>query len=194
MGRPKVHDEATRKRLLLAAEKLAETEGLAALSLRRVATETGLTTRAVYSTFGSKEALVGALGARCFDWLTEELDRMPATDDAVGDLIDTGAVIFRRLVVEHPVLFYLGFQADIGKFAAEVISAAARDGIGGFVGRVERVVARPEDVRSAVRGLNAMNEGLAAMELRGNFAADQDPAAAWRAALETFVRGLTGGS
>ena len=191
MGRPRVHDEATRGRLLLAAEKLAESEGLAALSLRRVAAETGLTTRAVYSTFGSKEALVGALGARCFGWLTEELERMPPTDDPVRDLIDIGAVSFRRLVVEHPVLFYLGFQADLGKGAAKVISDAASDGLARVVERVERVVTRPEDVRAAVRGLNAMNEGLAAMELRGNFTADQDPAAAWRTALGTFVRGLT---
>jgi hypothetical protein len=30
------------------------------------------------------------------------------------------------------------------------------------------------------------------MELRGNFAADADPAEAWRTALRTFLRGLTG--
>jgi AcrR family transcriptional regulator len=192
MGRPRIHDEATRQRLLLAAEKLAETEGLAALSLRRLAAETGLTTRAVYSTFGSKEALVGALGARCFDRLAEELERMPATDDPAADLIEIGAVNFRRLVVEHPVLFYLGFQANLGKPAAQVISDAASDSRTGLIHRVERVTG-PESVRSAVRGLNALSEGLAAMELRGNFAADEDPAAAWRVALGTFVRGLTGG-
>jgi hypothetical protein len=108
-------------------------------------------------------------------------------------LIDTGAVIFRRLVVAHPVLFCLGFQANNGKAAAEIISAAANDGLGRLIRRVERAVANPEDVRSGVRGLNAMTEGLAAMELRGNFAADQDPAAAWRTALEAFVRGLARG-
>ncbi len=191
MGRPKLHDEDTRRTLLLAAEKVAETEGPAALSLRRVAAETGLTTRAVYSTFGSKDALAGALGARAFDWLARELDRAPVTSDPAQDLVEVGAVIFRRLVTEHPVLFHLGFQADSAEAAAAVIGATASAGIDRLVQRVERVVARPEDVRPAVRGFNAMCEGLAAMELRGNFAADPDPASTWRMALSTFVRGLT---
>lgn len=192
MGRRKIHDESTARRLLLVAEKVAETEGLGALSLRRVAAETGLSTRAVYSTFGSKDALAGALGARAFHWLTEELDRAPVTADPVQDLVEAGAVVFRRLVVEHPVLYHLGFQADCGEVAAGMVRTAASDGLGRLIWRVERVVIGPEDVRDGVRGLNALCEGLASMELRGNFAADADPAEAWRTALRTFVHGLTG--
>lgn len=191
MGRPKIHDESTARTLLLVAEKIAEAEGFGALSLRRVAAETGLTTRAVYSTFGSKNALVGALGARAFHWVTEELDRAPLTRDPVQDLVEIGAVIFRRLVVEHPVLYYIGFQADCGEAAAEIVRTAARDGLDRLIPRVERVVVRPEDVRDAVRGLNALCEGLASMERRGNFAADPDPTEAWRTALRTFMHGLT---
>ena len=46
MGRTRVHDEATAAALLQAAEKIAETEGLQALTVRRVAEKTGTTTRA----------------------------------------------------------------------------------------------------------------------------------------------------
>ena len=53
MGRPREHDAGTAAALLDAAERIVESEGLAALSVRRVADEVGTTTRAVYSLFGS---------------------------------------------------------------------------------------------------------------------------------------------
>ncbi len=192
MGRPKLHDETTRRTLLDEAERLVDAEGLTALSLRRLAAATGLSTRAVYSTFGSKDALVGALGARAFQWLGHALDHAPVTDDPARDLVDVGAVVFRGLVLEHPVLFHIGFRANTSEAANAVTRATANAGIHRIAHRVERVVRDPARVRDGVRGFNAMTEGLAAMELRGNFADDPDPAAAWRTALTTFVDGLTG--
>jgi AcrR family transcriptional regulator len=59
--------------LLDAAKRMIESGGIGALTLREVARRADTTTRAVYSVFGSKEALLGALGARSFELLTEGL-------------------------------------------------------------------------------------------------------------------------
>ena len=69
MGRPTRHDDATRAALLIAAERLVETSGPGALSVRAVADQIGTTTRAVYSTFGSKEGLLASLAQRSFELL-----------------------------------------------------------------------------------------------------------------------------
>ena len=61
MGRPKEHDDATATALLKAAERAIEDRGVDALSVRGVAADVGVSTRAVYSVFGSREALVAAL-------------------------------------------------------------------------------------------------------------------------------------
>ena len=61
MGRPKEHDEATRERLLDAAERLSATHGWEALTVRGIAEEAGTSTRAVYALFGSKQGLEQAL-------------------------------------------------------------------------------------------------------------------------------------
>ncbi len=82
MGRPREHSEQTRAALRAAAERLVAEGGPAALSVRAVAREAGTTTRAVYSLFGSKEALlVDALARDAFEFLYEEIDALPETDD-----------------------------------------------------------------------------------------------------------------
>ena len=58
MGRPKEHDDNTRAALRAAAERLVESGGPAALTVRGVAREAGTTTRAVYSVFGSRDGLL----------------------------------------------------------------------------------------------------------------------------------------
>jgi AcrR family transcriptional regulator len=95
VGRPKEHDERTAAALLSAAEHIAKQDGVAALSVRRVAHEVGTSTRAVYSLFGSKEGLVGALGARAFDLLGAAITALPQAGEPVTDLVQAG-LAFRR--------------------------------------------------------------------------------------------------
>src|SRR4051794_34411571 len=103
MGRPKEHDEQMAVALLDAAEHIAERDGVAALSVRRVANEVGTTTRAVYSLFGAKEGLVGALGARAFDLLGASVTALPSTEDPGSDLVQAG-IAFCHFARKHPAL------------------------------------------------------------------------------------------
>jgi len=103
VGRPKEHSEQTRAELRAAAERLVAKGGPSALSVRAVAREAGTTTRAVYSLFGSRDGLlVDALAQGAFEFLFDEIGKLPETDDPAADLIAVGALAFRRLVLEHP--------------------------------------------------------------------------------------------
>src|SRR5438105_11640475 len=111
VGRPRLHDAATAAALVDEAERIVEAEGLDALTVRRVAAGVGTTTRAVYSVFGSKEALVVALGVRAFDMLRSRLEAMPRTGDPADDLVEAGVHAFRAFAVDHPALFEVAFRA-----------------------------------------------------------------------------------
>ena len=62
VGRRREHDDKTGEALLDAAERTIADEGVDALSLRKVASDAGTTTRAINTLFESKNGLVAALG------------------------------------------------------------------------------------------------------------------------------------
>ncbi len=197
MGRPKLHDERTAAQLLRSAEHIVESEGLSSLSLRRLADATGVSTRAVYSLFGSKDALVGALGSKAFEWLGERVAAMPFTDDPIGDLVEAGAGAFRSLVVEHPVLFQIGVQATWPPEICDAIAVSANAAWQHLIARTGRLAAadllggRTPD--EAAAEFHALCEGLASMETRGllgGMTGDNAPAAVWRRALGALVSGF----
>lgn len=109
VGRRKQHDERTAAALLDAAEHAIANDGVNRLSLREVARDAGTTTRAIYSLFGSKQALLGALGVRAFELLQRDAEALPVTDDPAADLVEA-ALIFRRFALDHPALFEIAFH------------------------------------------------------------------------------------
>jgi AcrR family transcriptional regulator len=194
MGRPRRHGERTAGALLDAAERIVESEGLDALTVRRVADAVGTTTRAVYSVFGSKDGLVVALGARGFELLRADVEALPTTRDPAADLVDAGVGVFRRFATEHPALFRIGVQhslpdAELAAGFRDVAAAA----LAGLTAPVERLEAagllggRP--VRDAVRAFHALCEGLAAVELRGLLPAGEEERI-WRDAIAALVHGF----
>src|SRR5215469_6687298 len=140
MGRSRLHDEATAVALLDAAEKIAETEGLHALTVRRVAEKTGTTTRAVYTSLGSKQALLGRLGVRAFDMLAAIVESLPPASDPVADLVAAGTLGFRRFALDHPALFQIGFQeTSMPPDVAQAIAPAAERALPALHRRIARL-------------------------------------------------------
>lgn len=195
MGRPR-HPPRTADELLDAAERLIETDGVGALSVRRVAEAAGTTTRAVYSLYGSKDGLVAALGRRAFELLGEGIARVLETDDPAGDLVDAGLTVFRRFATEHPSLFRVAVQRAApgpGYETVEGFQTEARQAWGGLEERVRRL-----EVAGLLGGrlsydaaieFHALCEGLAALELRGMLPAGREEAY-WRDALGALVHGF----
>src|SRR5215813_7686852 len=166
MGRPRQHDDATREALLSAAENLVERGGIGALSVRALADEIGTTTRAVYSTFGSKEGLLSALAKRSFDMLHDAIAELPQTKDPAADLVQAALTVFRPMAVEHPSLFAIAFlrvapEVEMGPDVGE----AAREGYELLTERVRRLddanLLGGRSVTSATAEFNAMCFGMA---------------------------------
>jgi len=191
MGRRREHDERTATSLLDAAEQVIAEEGPDAISLRDVARDAGTTTRAVYTLFGSKDALMGALGIRAFDLLAEEIQALPTTDQPESDLVEA-ALIFRRFAIEHPALYSVAFhRTDPAVFPRFRHAAAATLTL--LNERFEPLSAAGllggRSVADASLQFRALCEGLAWIELRGN-PLGPDPEALWRSAFQALIGGF----
>ena len=198
VGRPREHNEETRAALRAAAEHLIAEGGVEAFSVRAVAEEVGTTTRAVYSLFGSKEGLlIDALAQGAFEFLADGIAALDDTDDVVADLVAVGLLVFRPLVLEHPVLYRIAFQRIIPGFRAGPELTTARERAWAqLISRVERVAAKgvlgAKPVQEAAVEFNAMMEGLSNAELRGailRVLPEGQEEATWRQALHSVVDG-----
>src|SRR5919204_1046801 len=101
MGRPKEHDEATRERLLQAAEALSASKGFESLTVRAVADAAGTSTPAGYALFGSKEGLEQALHQAMYTRLRDLERGRRRRKDPRADLLEL-ALAYRRWAVERP--------------------------------------------------------------------------------------------
>jgi AcrR family transcriptional regulator len=193
LGRPRAYDERTAGDLLEAAERIVDEDGLDALSVRRVANAVDVTTRAVYSLFGSKDGLVVALGARAFDLLKAALDALPTTSDPASDLVEAGALVFRRFALDHPALLRIGvLHEGMSPELANQFRDAADRAFAGLQSRITRLADQGQlgarGVAEAACAFDALCEGLVALELRG--AIPQNKAErVWRDALSALVAG-----
>jgi AcrR family transcriptional regulator len=191
MGRRREHDEKTAAALLDAAERIVAEHGARALSLRDLAAEAGTTTRAVYSLFGSKDALLTALGVRAFNLLERDIDALPATARPADDLVEV-ALVFRRFAVEHPALFSIAFH-DADPAARHRARDAARDSLVVLNRRFEPLADADllggRSIAEASTQFRALGEGIAWTELRGNELLP-DAERFWRNAFHALIAGF----
>jgi AcrR family transcriptional regulator len=193
VGRPREHDQLTAAALLAAGERAVAQGGLEALSVRGVAAESGTTTRAVYSLFGSRDGLIVSLGAHTYDLLRLALEQMPQTADPQADMVQAG-LMFRRFALEHPALFSVGIQRTLP--SSELwpqFRAAANDALAVLSRRLARLqendLLAGRTVRDATTQFHALCEGLAALELREALP-PKDADRIWRDALTALIAGL----
>lgn len=178
--------------MLAAAELLLQERGADGLSVREVAGRAGTSVQAVYSVFGSKQGLLGALGAKAMETLRDGVDAVPITEDPAHDLAEA-SLVFRRFALEHPALFEVAFQRvdpDVWpRFEAARVAA-----LEALTRRFHRLVAARllprRSLREAVVAFHALCEGLAALELRGRVGADIDPEQQWRGSFAALLRGF----
>jgi AcrR family transcriptional regulator len=170
MGRRRIHGDHTRRALLAAAEALIARDGVSAVSVRSVADAVGTSTRAVYSVFGSKEALLRGLAIHALELLMEAIDAIPLTADPIADLQAGIFLGFRPFALEHPDLFRLGFLWPPVRPDASVMEANL-SAFSQLTMRIERAQAagllpHRAPIELALE-LAAVANGLAASELYG---------------------------
>ena len=192
MGRPRLHDERTRAELLDAAEVIVGKDGIDALSVRSVAGNIGASTRAVYSVFGSKEALLGGLAERAFELLMDAVDAVPISDDPGFDLSQALVRGFRPFAVAHPDLFRLAFVWSPVQPGPGVLNASAA-ALTRLTGRIERAqgagLLPKGDINQLVLELNAVCQGLASLELCGMLPG-RDAERIWSDSVGDLLAGL----
>jgi AcrR family transcriptional regulator len=186
-----------RERLLERAAATVFADGVSALSLRSLASDTGTSTAAVYSLFGGKPGLIRALYARAFGAFGSRLDAVGATDDPVEDVVRLG-LAYRAAALADPHGYRVMFGGEVRP--ADVGRKAARDGaktFGPLLDAVRRGVAAgrfpsgpaPESIATA---LWANVHGLVSLEL-GEFVPPQagPPAEIFEAAVRATADGWT---
>lgn len=113
MGRPRIHDEALRERLLHLAGAAIAVDGPSALSVRSLARSADTSTAAVYTLFGGMPGLMEHLYARAFDRLGEGQRAVGSSDDPVADVIALGRA-YRETALDDPNAYRMMF----GNYAA----------------------------------------------------------------------------
>lgn len=102
--------------LLEAAARLLSEDGPTALTTRRVASEAGTSTMAVYTHFGSINDLVQAVVVEGFRRFGERLRAVPRTDDPLADLVGL-SVAYRENALENRHLYTVMFgSASLGGY------------------------------------------------------------------------------
>ncbi|PNG22671.1 TetR-like C-terminal domain-containing protein [Streptomyces cahuitamycinicus] len=190
MGRPKTNDHAVGERLVVCATEMLATRPREAVTVRAVAAAAETSTTAVYSLFGGKDGLIGAVRDRAVAGLFQEVSAVPASADPLADLFAL-AVAYRRWGRGHSHLYTVLF-GGVQSFdpSGEV---GVDDPIRPLLAAIDRAVAESVlagEATSIALSVWAAMHGLVTLELAG--ALDAATAeAAFRSTMHATLRGWT---
>lgn len=191
MGRPKIHDDALRGRLIDQAAALVFDGGVDALNLRRLAAGAGTSTSAVYSLFGNKAGLLESLYLEAAHRFGARMSEVAATDDPVGDIVRLG-IAYRDYALREPHLYAIMFDRQGPEF-----DDRARDEAVATIAPLVDAVRRGQDagaLRNVGPELVALScwgvaHGLVSLELAGSMPPGLDVAVGYEVALRAMVDG-----
>ena len=166
----KDRDELTQKVIGLAAQVLSD-EGPEALTVRRVAQESGASTQLIYTLFGGKFGLVDGLykeGFRRFEnFIREKQDPKDAKKNL--ECIWLG---YREFAIQHKPLFNVMFTRQVAEYTPPQESLRlAWEAFGTFIRAVERAQAEGHlqgDPVFIVRKLWSQVHGVVTLEMMGH--------------------------
>lgn len=190
MGRPRTNDEAVKERLVVCATEMLATRPRELLTVRAVAAAAEASTTAVYSLFGGKDGLIGAVRDRAVAGLFQDLSAARTSADPLADLYAL-AVAYRRWGRGHSHLYTVLF-GGVQSFdpSGEV---GAGDPIRPLLMAIDRASAASVlvgEATSIALSIWATLHGLVTLELAG--ALDAATAeAAFRSAIHATLRGWT---
>ncbi|MFG2488546.1 TetR/AcrR family transcriptional regulator [Streptomyces virginiae] len=190
MGRPRTNDEAVGERLVVCATEMLATRPRASVTLRAVAAAAEASTTAVYSLFGGKDGLFGAVRDRAVAGLFQGLSAVPTSADPLTDLYAL-AVAYRGWGRGHSHLYTVLF-GGVQSFDPSG-SVGAADPIRPLLAAIDRGLAASVlagEARSIALSIWGTLHGLVTLELAG--ALDADTAeAAFRSTIHATLRGWT---
>ena len=103
-------EASTSDRIAVAALEILESEGSAAVSMRRVAQAVGITPMAIYHHFASREALLDAVTEREFAHFVEYLEKVRGAESREDFFLDM-AMAYVEYALDRPRVFEYVFAA-----------------------------------------------------------------------------------
>ncbi|HEY0933971.1 MAG TPA: TetR/AcrR family transcriptional regulator [Trebonia sp.] len=152
--RPAPDLDLRRAQITQAARDLAESEGWAAVTMRRVATEIGVTQPVLYSAFAGRQALIDAVALNGFDAIAAALEAVAVSPAArMRAYLDFAAA--------HPTLYEAMFSMPSGL----LFDAAAHEPLSRAFSAIHDAFPGPDDTRAEVAW--ATLHGLATLQASG---------------------------
>ena len=180
--------------MLSVASAIIRRGGTEALTVRGLAAEAGVTTRAIYSLFSGLPELIAVLCDRSAAAMIRHHEAVPITDDPISELLPL-ALAYRSAAREQANLY------------ERLYTPSGVDGrtVTTYPKQVQRTIHRVQDtIRRAIlagqlqvaddhdlfQGLWAVVHGLTSLELRGVLGTPEECDRIWRETIATHVRGL----
>ena len=113
-NRPYHHGDL-RRALIDAAQRLLESEGPTALSLRAVAREAGVSPAAPYHHFKDKSDLLEAVAHEGWDLLNDQMTKARASQTSVRDKLTSLGVAYVRFARDNPALYRVMYDCSRDK-------------------------------------------------------------------------------
>ncbi|MGW5480375.1 WHG domain-containing protein [Streptomyces sp. NPDC004008] len=190
MGRPRTNDAAVRERLVVCATEMLARGPRESVTVRAVAAAADASTTAVYSLFGGKDGLIGAVRDRAVDSLFQDLSAVPASEDPLTDIYAL-AIAYRRWGFGHSHLYTVLFGGAQSFEPSDAVGT--HDPIRPLIAAIDRAVADSllaGEATAIALSLWVTLHGLVTLELAG--ALDAPTAeAAFRSAIHAALRGWT---
>lgn len=190
MGRPRTNDETVKERLVECATGLLATRPQESVTVRAVATAAGTSTAAVYSLFGGKDELIGAVRETAVTSLFQSLTAAPTSEDPLADIYALAAA-YRQWGREHGHLYSVLFGGVQSFKLAGAIGTS--DPVRPLIAAIDRAVTESVldgQATSIALSLWVTLHGLVALELAGAFDASTAQAA-FRSTIHATLRGWT---
>lgn len=157
------------QRIIVAARMLAERDGWASVTVRRLAQEIEYSQPVLYAHFENRDAIVGAVALEGFAELGPALRASVARDATPAEAIEAVATAYLEFAFERPALYEAMFVLPSGlRFAKSDTPQVLRDGFGAMMAVVEPFCADPE---IATESFWAALHGLAELERHGRIRA-----------------------
>lgn len=167
----RAHDE-TSQALLTAARRLLADHGPEALTVRRIASEAGMSTMNVYSRFGGKDGVIDELYSDGYRRLITAIDGVPQSGDITTELLAV-ATTYRDFAIDNPTYYGIMFRSAVPGFSPSQESVdMALGGLAHLVGRIIRGQQQEQidvsfEAQSVAAWLWACCHGMVSFELDG---------------------------
>ncbi|EJC84319.1 transcriptional regulator [Rhizobium leguminosarum bv. trifolii WSM2297] len=157
------------QRIIAAARMLAERDGWASVTVRRLAQEIEYSQPVLYAHFENRDAIVGAVSLKGFEELGPTLRASVPAGASPEEAIEAVATAYLEFAFERPALYEAMFVLPSGlRFAKSDTPQVLRETFGAMMGVVDRFCA---DAEVATEAFWAALHGLAELERHGRIRA-----------------------